>query len=99
VLLPLARLEHVRDTLLDPLLLAGEDVDERISSPHQMLDVLVHPAKLRLALDILGDLLRLAGQRHRGGRNSLFGAPKGSASRGVMDQKRLARALRRGQTS
>src|SRR5256886_1109779 len=34
-----------------------------------------------------------------GAATAFFGAPNGSASRGVMGQKRLARALRRGQTS
>src|SRR4051812_17801084 len=64
VLLPLAGLQHVGDALFDALLLAGEDVDQRVTRPHQVLDVLVDPPQLRLALHVLRDLTRLAGQRH-----------------------------------
>ncbi|TMA17161.1 MAG: pentapeptide repeat-containing protein [Deltaproteobacteria bacterium] len=55
-----------------------------------MLDVLVHPAKLRLALDVLGDLLRLAGQRHRGGRNSLFRRAEGISLEGSHGAKKAS---------
>src|SRR5438105_2542115 len=55
-----------------------------------MLDVLVHPAKLRLALDTLGDLLRLAGQCHRGGRNSLFRRAEGVSLEGSHGVKKAS---------
>src|SRR5207302_4979203 len=58
-LLLLARVEDALDALLDPPLLAGEDVDERVSRPHQVLDVLVDAPELRRPGDLLGDLLRL----------------------------------------